>query len=95
MGEFARLAAEPTEHQKRLWWEFIAIEEPVLGDSGTFLYMGWCPLCDPTRDPECVTARFDFRRGLLYCDKNEDGKACFKKRSMSLTNVLVRMGSRG
>lgn len=96
MGELARLAAEPSEHQKNLWWEFVAIkDEPVLVDSGTFLWMGWCPLCDEERDEECLTARFDFRRGLLYCDKRDDGKACFGKRSMSLTNVLVRMGDRG
>jgi hypothetical protein len=93
MGELARMAAEPSEHQRKLWWEFIALkDEPVLMDSGTFLWMGWCPLCDVVRSDEHITARFDFRRGLLYCDADEK---CFEQRSMSLTNALMRMGTRG
>lgn len=95
MGEFARLAAEPSEHQKGLWWDFIAIkDEPVLSDSGTLLWMGWCPLCDHEHSEDRITARFDFRRGLLYCDADEETRrACFGQRSMSLSNVLVRMGT--
>jgi hypothetical protein len=95
MGEFARLAAEPSEHQKALWWDFIAIkDEPMLSDSGALVWMGWCPLCDEVRSDDRITARFDFRRGLLYCDANEEttGRACFEQRSMSLSNVLARMG---
>lgn len=93
MGELARLAAEPSEHQRGLWWDFIALQdEPVLTDTGTFLWMGWCPLCDVVRSDENLTARFDFRRGLLYCDAEPK---CFDQRSMSLTNVIARMGQSG
>lgn len=95
MGDFAILAAQPTEHQKQLWWEYIAIqEEPVLVGA-TLVWCGWCPLCDKKQSPDDFTARFDFRRGLLYCENGEDGRACFKQRSMSLNNVLVSMGQSG
>jgi hypothetical protein len=95
MGELARLAAEPSEHQRDLWWSYIAItDEPMLSESGALVWMGWCPLCDTQKSDDRITARFDFRRGLLYCDANEEtgGRACFEQRSMSLNNVLVRMG---
>lgn len=96
MGDLARLAAEPSEHQRNIWWQWIAIrDEPILLDSGSLAWMGWCPLCDEEKDEEQITARFDFRRGLLYCENGDDGRACFKQRSMSLNNVLVRMSESG
>lgn len=96
MGEFARLAAEPSEHQKKLWWDHIAMrDEPVMLDSGAFVWMGWCPLCDAAHREDHITARFDFRRGLMYCENGDDGRACFKRRSISLSNLLVRMATDG
>lgn len=93
METVAMLAAKPSEHQKSLWWEFIAIkDEPVLMGNA-LVWMGWCPLCDEVRDEENLTARFDFRRGLLYCEASE--RSCFDKRSMSLSNALVEMGKHG
>lgn len=92
MGDLAMMAAQPSEYQRNVWWEFIAItDEPVLTESGALVWMGWCPLCDKDQLEDRLTARFDFRRGLLYCEA--EGGPCYKQRSMSLNNALVRMSS--
>lgn len=95
MGELLKLAAQPSEHQRSLWWQYIAIEEPVMTGTGTYVWMGWCPLCDKMKSEHMITARFDFRRGIMYCENGEGGRACFDKRSISLNNLLVRMGESG
>lgn len=92
METVTEMLAKPSEHQKQAWWEFIALkDEPVLYCS-SLVWCGWCPLCDHEHDEENLTARFDFRRGLLYCENGEGGKSCHGKRSMSLNNALVKMG---
>lgn len=94
METVATMLAQPSEHQKQTWWDYVAIQdEPVL--HGTALvWCGWCPLCDEVKSDENLTARFDFRRGLMYCENGKDGKSCHGKRSISLNNVLVRMGQK-
>lgn len=94
MTTVAEMLAQPSEHQKRVWWEYVAIKDEPIMHGSAFVWCGWCPLCDNERSEENLTARFDFRRGLMYCENGEDERSCHGKRSMSLNNVLVRMGQK-
>jgi hypothetical protein len=89
------MLAQPSEHQKELWWKFIVMKDDPVPVGESLVWMGWCPLCDEKHDKDAITARFDFKRGLLYCENGEGGRSCHGKRSMSLSNVLVRMEQSG
>lgn len=78
----------PSEYQEGLWGNSVIIKD---GTDQNGNWHGWCPIHDNVRDKHRPTALFNFESGVMVC--NGEPSCHEGKRSMSLTNVLVRMYS--
>lgn len=75
----------PSPSQRGVWWRYIIAENDADPDGW---WLGHCPLHDKEGVGVEPTAQFNFRHGALRC---LGVPCCHKKRTMSLSNVLVEM----
>lgn len=78
----------PTRMQFDTWWEFIDVDMAPTEDGW---FMAWCPIHDPQRKESAMSGMIQFKMGSLRCLREES--CCAPKRSMSLTNVLIKAGT--
>lgn len=76
----------PSKHQEGLWGSFVILED---GTDSQGNWHGWCPIHDNVMDPDVPTALFNFLSGVMTC--NGEPSCHEGQRTISLTNVLIRM----
>lgn len=78
----------PSEYQEGLWGDSVIVKD---GTDQAGYWHGWCPIHDEVRNPDLPSALFNFESGVMVC---QGDPSCHEgQRTMSLTNVLIRMYS--
>jgi len=76
----------PSEYQEGLWGKCVIVKD---GTDQNGNWHGFCPIHDQVRSKAKPTALFNFETGVMVC--NGEPSCHEGKRSISLTNVLIRM----